>query len=416
MPSPPKPWEVAGSATTTSATPASNPAVPVQDSSLPPQIPDRPSSLTTFANRPTTSALGGYGAGMSSGYSPYASRYGSTLGGYGSTYGGYGSTYSSPYSRFGGGYGSTLGGYGGMSGYGSYGGMGGGMYGMGGGMYGGMGGIPGDPNAPGGPISLTQRMESGTAATFQIIESVVGAFGGFAQMLESTFMATHSSFFAMIGVAEQFGSLRNYLGQILSVFALIRWLKSLFYKATGTTPPANAAELTSAEFTQFEQRPKLSKKPILIFFAVVFGLPWLMHKVIQIVSRNQRENQGQGALPPANANQAMMDLANQKNVDPSSLEFARALYDFTAGQEGVELTFRKGEIIAILTKTDPMGQPSQWWRGRLRSGDVGYFPANYVEVLNMKQQPRSAPQAPQVQQTPANQPSSIDAEEFAKRM
>jgi len=32
-------------------------------------------------------------------------------------------------------------------------------------------------------------------ATFQIIESIVGAFSGFAQMLESTFMATHSSFF-----------------------------------------------------------------------------------------------------------------------------------------------------------------------------------------------------------------------------
>lgn len=34
-------------------------------------------------------------------------------------------------------------------------------------------------------------------ATFQIIESIVGAFGGFAQMLESTFMATHSSFFGI---------------------------------------------------------------------------------------------------------------------------------------------------------------------------------------------------------------------------
>lgn len=35
-------------------------------------------------------------------------------------------------------------------------------------------------------------------ATFQIIESIVGAFGGFAQMLESTFMATHSSFFGTV--------------------------------------------------------------------------------------------------------------------------------------------------------------------------------------------------------------------------
>lgn len=71
--------------------------------------------------------------------------------------------------------------------YGGYGGMGGmgGMYG--GGMY---GGIPmGDPN------SLANRFSNGTAATFQMLEGVVTAFGGFAQMLESTYMATHSSFF-----------------------------------------------------------------------------------------------------------------------------------------------------------------------------------------------------------------------------
>jgi len=72
---------------------------------------------------------------------------------------------------------------GGMGGYGS-------MYG--GGMYGGMGGMPGDPN---NPNSLTNGFTQSTQATFQIIESIVGAFGGFAQMLESTYMATHSSFF-----------------------------------------------------------------------------------------------------------------------------------------------------------------------------------------------------------------------------
>lgn len=100
--------------------------------------------------------------------------------------GGY-SSYSSPYSRMGGGYGSMYGGgYGGMYG----GGMGMGM-GMGG-MYGGGMGMPGDPN---NPQSLTQSFSQSTQATFQLIESIVGAFGGFAQMLESTYMATHSSFF-----------------------------------------------------------------------------------------------------------------------------------------------------------------------------------------------------------------------------
>jgi peroxin-13 len=98
------------------------------------------------------------------------------------------SSYNSPYSSMGGGYGSMYGGgMGGMGGmYGSMGGMGG--MGMGG-MYGGMGGMSG------GDPSLTQSFSQSTAATFQLIENIVGAFGGFAQMLQSTYMATHSSFF-----------------------------------------------------------------------------------------------------------------------------------------------------------------------------------------------------------------------------
>ena len=78
---------------------------------------------------------------------------------------------------------------------------GGGGYGYGGGMYGnnmyggGYGFNPGmDPNNPNNQ-SLTQTWNQSTAATFQIMESIVGAFGGFAQMLESAYMTTRSSFF-----------------------------------------------------------------------------------------------------------------------------------------------------------------------------------------------------------------------------
>lgn len=99
-----------------------------------------------------------------------------------------------------GGYGSSMYG-GGMGGYGSSmygGGMGGyGMGGMGGYGMGGMGGMGMDPNDPN---SLTHSFSQSTQATFQIIESIVGAFGGFAQMLESTYMATHSSFFGKLPV------------------------------------------------------------------------------------------------------------------------------------------------------------------------------------------------------------------------
>lgn len=129
-------------------------------------------------------------ASIASAVNQNAAAYSRPLGA--SPYGSYGTSYSSPYaspySRYGG-----YGGYGtGM--YGGYGGMGG-MYG---GMYGGMpGGMPGmmGPADPNNPDSLTHRFNMGTQATFQMLEGIVGAFGGFAQMLESTYMATHSSFF-----------------------------------------------------------------------------------------------------------------------------------------------------------------------------------------------------------------------------
>ena len=162
-------------AATSGATTANNTTATTTASN--PDLPSRPDALNAVVNR------------TASNYSPYGatSRFGASP--YGTGYGGYSSPYSSPYSRLGG-MGSMYGGYGG---YGSmYGGMGGmGMGGMGGmgGMYGGM---PGDPNDPN---SLTNSFGQSTQATFQLIESIVGAFGGFAQMLESTYMATHSSFF-----------------------------------------------------------------------------------------------------------------------------------------------------------------------------------------------------------------------------
>lgn len=141
-------------------------------SSQPPALPSRPSTLNAVVNR-TASNYSPYGATSRLAASPYAG-----VGGY--------NNYTSPYSRFGG-MGNSM--YGGIGG--GYGGMYGGM----GGIYGGMGqpGMPGvDPNDPN---SLTNSFSQNTQATFQIIESLVSAFGGFAQMLESTYMATHSSFF-----------------------------------------------------------------------------------------------------------------------------------------------------------------------------------------------------------------------------
>lgn len=283
-------------------------------------------------------------------------------------------------------------------------GMGMGGMGMGGMGYGGMNGMPGQP----GDVSLTQRMESGTQATFELISSIVGAFGGFAQMLESTFMATHSSFFAMVGVADQFAHLRNYLGQVLSIFALARYLKNLFLRMTGRAP---AIDLDPREFKDFAAhagqlgpngKPKArpSKRPLVVFFLAVVGLPYLMGKLVRLITaRQEAERQRleqQGLLPPGQQQQqqqqqqgmlpgqqggGMISQQQEAALDPSKLTFVRALYAYNAA-DPLELGLKQNDIVAVLSKTDPQtGIESQWWKGRTRDGRVGWFPSTYVESL-----------------------------------
>lgn len=325
------------------------------------------------------------------------SRFG---GGYGSMMGGMG------YGGYGGGYG--MGGYG-MGGYGGYGG-----YGMGG-----YGGMPGQVGPDG--FSLTQRMEAGTQATFQILESVVGAFGGFAQMLESTFMATHSSFFAMVGVAEQFGHLRNYLGQVLSIFALLRWLKGLLFRVTGRDLPPELAHpwgapnLDAAAFRAFEANgaagpsggaapnaARPSRRPIIVFFLTVIGLPYLMNRLVRMISARQEEEarrRAEAGLPPLGPHgeplgpdgmpmigpdgQPLQHLPpSETAIDPSTLTFVRATHPFTS-TEPQELTFQTNDIIAVLTPQAERQEPG-WWRGRLRDGRIGWFPSTHVSEVPMK--------------------------------
>ncbi|PSN69561.1 hypothetical protein BS50DRAFT_459817, partial [Corynespora cassiicola Philippines] len=328
-----------------------------------PPLPELPNALNSVANRNATN------------YSTMNNRYNSPYSSYG---GGYNS-YSSPYSRLGGGYGSMYGG--------GYGGMYGGGMGMGmGGMYGGMG-MPGDPN---NPQSLTQSFSQSTQATFQLIESIVGAFGGFAQMLESTYMATHSSFFAMVSVAEQFGNLRQTLGSVLGIFTVMRWIRTAIAKLTGRPLPASSKELTPASFAAFTGRnpdgspssAKPSKKPFIVFMLAVFGLPYLMGKLIKALARSQEEEERRRMTENPQA--------YGEPLDPNKLEFCRVLYDFTPDTnmnsvQGLDLAVKKGDMVAVLSKSDPLGNPSEWWKCRSRDGRMGYLPGVYLEVIQRKQ-------------------------------
>ncbi|SMQ51083.1 unnamed protein product [Zymoseptoria tritici ST99CH_3D7] len=384
MASPPKPWErasgnqsaaVPSSTIATTTTPSST-----SSSAATPALPARPDAL----NRVASQTAGAYSSSPYNRTSPYSSPYG---GGIGTGLGGIGgmSSYSSPYSRFGGmGGGMYGGGMGGMYG-GGYGGMGG----YGGGMY----GQPGMMGPNGQDPSLTQTFSNSTQATFQMIESIVGAFGGFAQMLESTYMATHSSFFAMVSVAEQFGNLRQTLGSVLGIFTIMRWIRTLIAKVTGRPPPASSSDLTPAAFASFAGTPgpdgtpaKPSRKPFIFFVVAVFGLPYLMGKLIRSLAASQEaaaaQQQGQLTLGPD---------GQPAPMDPSKLDFCRVVYDYTPAtqpgqpfQEGIDLAVKKGDLVAVLSKSDPMGQASEWWRCRARDGGVGYLPSPYLETIQRR--------------------------------
>jgi peroxin-13 len=216
--------------------------------------------------------------------------------------------------------------------------------------------------------SLTQRMEQSTASTFQTLDSIVQAFMGFSHMLESTFFATQSSFMAMVGVAEQFGNLRSYLGQVFSLVSLYQTVKGIGYRLTGRQNPNAPIAAPSG--------PRPSKKPLFVFLALIVGLPYLMSKLIK-------------------------KLESQRQIDIKNVEFCKALFDFQSDQPG-DLPFRKGDLVAVL------GKEGDWWRGRTQDGRMGMFPRNYVKLIPKVD--NAVPEEPQPQTI--EQPSAFSTTEF----
>lgn len=195
-----------------------------------------------------------------------------------SPYGGYSTGSYSPYSSYGG-----MGGYG-YSPYSSYGSMG----------YGGMGGY----NRMGygddfNQNSIARLAEESSRPAFQSIESIVNAFTSVSMMLDSTFQAMYNSFRAVVGVADNFTRLKSQIGQVLSAFAVFRFLKYLYRKLLvllRLRPQGYAEEAWSKASDVLSQlpdeggAPKKSTWPIMLFFGVIMGGPWLIWRMISSLS------------------------------------------------------------------------------------------------------------------------------------
>lgn len=63
-----------------------------------------------------------------------------------------------------------------------------------------------------------------------------------------------------------------------------------------------------------------------------------------------------------------------ENLD-DEVVLVRAMYDFDS-EDATNLTFKKDDVIQVLAQLE-----SGWWAGHCQ-GRQGWFPSNYVELLN----------------------------------
>jgi len=213
---------------------------------------------------------------------------------------------------------------------------------------------------------------------------------------------------AVMGLMEQFGILRDYLGHALSMVALYRFARSLYYKLTGQLPPANPADLNVAKFEEFQQAASSSKKPLLIFLAILVGIPLLLSTLLRKPKAKPFEigPNGRPVLPNGERPEvakALYPFAGQ-NRESFSLRFLvfPTLKKLCVCAVEMEISFQSGNEIHVLSRADPRGNPVEWWKGYTVDPNmqgpprIGMFPGNYVEIVNGN--PEVPPRPAQVQQ------------------
>ncbi|XP_013766828.1 peroxisome biogenesis factor 13 isoform X2 [Pundamilia nyererei] len=224
---------------------------------LPRMVPPVPPRQVQQSYRPSYSSF-------SQSYSPYGS----------SIYGGY-----SPYSYgYGGGYGS---GYGGG-------------YSLGGYRH-----TPHLEDVP--PSRFVQQAEESSRGAFESIESIVHAFASISMMMDATFSALHNGFRAVLEVVNHVTRLRVHLTRVLSKFALVRTLHYLYrlvQKLLGRRldPEVealwpNPSEATGMRSSREMEDQAVKSWPILMFFALVLGVPYLIWKLSSTADSEIKELQ-----------------------------------------------------------------------------------------------------------------------------
>lgn len=210
--------------------------------------------------------------------------------------------------------------------------------------------------------SLYQQVENSSRSAFQSIESIVQAFTSVSMMLDSTFQALYSSFRAVIGVADNLSRLKSQICHMVSALAVIRTLRYLVRKVLEIlrlSPPGQADMAWKEAVGNVVSQEVLSKNnshfsswPIIMFFGIIIGAPWLIWKLI---SPN---------VPK------WLSGEDEHYVSVG-------LYNFQA-ENPDELSFSAGQKIIIAPK-DLQPRIKGWFLASVDGKKAGIVPVNYLK-------------------------------------
>ncbi|KAI4504488.1 hypothetical protein M0802_000038 [Mischocyttarus mexicanus] len=263
-----------------------------------------------------------------------------------------------------GGYGSMNNYYRGYNSYSPFGGyMGGFMNNSNYNNYGFMGGPSGDIES-----RFTQYAEESTRSTFQMLETVLQTFSSITMLLESSYFAITNCFKAILSVADSIGRLRSTISQLLSTFALIRFLKWIYKKITYKIGLRNGnldeEELWQRSLVQAGgEENSTTIWSNFLFLGIFFIIPYLINKI------------------SSNVNKLKVKCTDPKEWTnfKEPVYVANVLYDFTATSND-ELSLKTGQKIWLAPQPlQPKNMPG-WWIAT-DSRNVGLIPSNYVNIV-----------------------------------
>ncbi|KAI8986953.1 hypothetical protein BDB01DRAFT_587325 [Pilobolus umbonatus] len=219
----------------------------------------------------------------------------------------------------------------------------------------------------------TQLLLDQSRPIFDTMKRIVWVSHRLAYTLHSTMVSIHTGYSALIYSIHQLHILKKVLIQHKErVLSFLRWIK----KRQSNKHAFSVAEFQAYCLSETSSR-SIIQLPTLLYLSCMFIIPYIIYITSQkntppLISYNTSPKH------PKQSYNIAAEKVNRKGNDipcPPQVEFARAIFPFKA-EYPREISLQSNELVAILSK-----ETNDWWKGRLRDGKIGYFPANHVRII-----------------------------------